>query len=128
MKVQFIKTPSGDEIAILPRADYEALLALADGDDSDEDDAADVAIYDARMAALKPEDILPPEVSALILKGHGTLKAVRIWRGMTQADLAERSKLTQGFISELERTRRGLSVTTAVTLADVLDVPYAWLD
>ena len=29
-KVQFIKTPSGDELAVLPRADYERLATRAE--------------------------------------------------------------------------------------------------
>lgn len=47
--VQIIRTPSGEELVVLPRADYEALLAAAaEGDE----DADDVALYDARKAEL----------------------------------------------------------------------------
>jgi hypothetical protein len=42
---QIIRTPSGEELVVLPRAEYEALLERADHEGEDADD---VAIYDAR--------------------------------------------------------------------------------
>jgi len=47
--VQIIRTPSGEELVVLPRADYDALLAAAC--DADED-ADDLALYDARKSEL----------------------------------------------------------------------------
>jgi PHD/YefM family antitoxin component YafN of YafNO toxin-antitoxin module len=46
---QIIRTPSGEELVVLPRAEYEALLERAD---REAEDADDVAIYDARKAEL----------------------------------------------------------------------------
>jgi hypothetical protein len=46
---QIIRTPSGEELVVLPRAEYEALLARAN---HKAEDADDVAIYDARKAEL----------------------------------------------------------------------------
>jgi len=47
----------------------------------DAEDAGDVAIYDARKAELaKGGGVLPPEVSAAILRGESRLKAIRNWR------------------------------------------------
>ncbi len=42
---QIIRSPSGEELVVLPRAEYEALLVSADHEANDADD---VAIYDAR--------------------------------------------------------------------------------
>lgn len=42
---QIIRTPNGEELVVLPRAEYEALLDRAD---HQADDADDIAIYDAR--------------------------------------------------------------------------------
>src|ERR1700678_628786 len=79
---QIIRTPSGEELVVLPRADYEALLDRAD---CEAEDADDVAIYDARKAELAAGSVvLPPEVSAAILRGDSRLKAIRNWRGKTQ--------------------------------------------
>ena len=46
---QIIRAPSGEELVVLPRAEYEALLERAD-DEAEYID--DVAIYDARKAEL----------------------------------------------------------------------------
>ena len=46
---QIIRTPSGEELVVLPRAEYEALIEHAG---HDAEDADDVAIYDARKAEL----------------------------------------------------------------------------
>lgn len=70
---QIIRTPSGEELVVLPRAEYEALLARANHDPEDDDD---VAIYDARKAELAASDaVLPPEVSAAILRKIGEQSA-----------------------------------------------------
>jgi hypothetical protein len=62
-------------LVVLPRAEYEALLARAD---HEAEDADDVAICDARMAELAAGGVvLPPEVSAAILRGESRLRAVR---------------------------------------------------
>src|SRR6202035_3109168 len=71
---QIIRTPSGEELVVLPRAEYEALLERAD---HEAEDADDIAIYDARKAELAAGGVLPPEVSAAILRGESRLKAIR---------------------------------------------------
>ena len=64
-EIQIIRSPTGEELVVLSRADYDALIAARDEDDDD------VAIFDARKAELaeKPKAMLPPEVSALLLRG-----------------------------------------------------------
>jgi DNA-binding XRE family transcriptional regulator len=122
---QIIRTPSGEELVVLPRADYEALLARGD---EDMEDADDVAMYDARKAELAAGGaILPPEVSAAILRGDSRLKAIRDWRDITQLYLAHKTHIGQGYISDLESGRRKGTPETLAKLADVLDVPAAWL-
>lgn len=123
---QFIRTPSGEELVVLTRADYDALIeALAEA----EEDAADLAIYDARKAALAgaADDVLPPAVSAALLRGARLLEALRDWRGMTQSRLAEAAGLAQGYISDLERGRRQGTAETLARIAGALDVPVKWL-
>lgn len=69
---QIIRSPSGEEMVVLPRAEYEALVERAD---RGAEDADDVAIYDARKAELDAGGgVLPPEVSAAILRGDSRLK------------------------------------------------------
>ena len=122
---QIIRTPSGEELVVLTRADYDSLLeALAEA----EEEAADVALYDARKAeARETASVLPAEVSAALLKGARLLEALRDWRGMTQTRLAEATGLAQGYLSDLERGRRGGTPETLARIADALDIPAAWL-
>ncbi|KAF0118401.1 MAG: XRE family transcriptional regulator [Xanthobacteraceae bacterium] len=126
MDVQIFKTPSGEEMVVLPRAEYEALLARAA--DAGEDDA-DVAVYDARMAALTAgaDEVLPSEVSSNVLRGHSVMKAVRLWRGVLQADLARNAHVSQGFISDLESGKKRADEATLDRIATALNVPLRWL-
>ena len=127
MEAQFFKTPSGDEMVIISRAEYEALIeAFSEA----EEDAADLAIAIERKADLEAgrDERLPEELSALILRGVGYLTALRKWRGLTQMQLAEKSGVSQGYLSDLESRRRKGAVETLDALAKALDIPRAWLD
>ena len=126
MKAQTITTPSGDELVVLPRSDYEALVAAAEARD---EDAVDIAVYDQRKAELGAglDARLPPEVSARILKGESLLKALRNWREMTQMHLAFKTGLGQGYLSDLESGRRKGTPETLKTIAAALELPAEWL-
>ena len=90
---QIIRAPSGEELVVLPRAEYEALLERAD---HEAEDVEDVAIYDARKAELAAGGVvLPREVSAAILRGDSRLKAIRTWRDETQLHLAFKTGIGQ---------------------------------
>ncbi len=122
---QFIRTPNGEELVVLSRADYEALLA---GLDDEAEDAEDIAMYDARKAELvSAGGVLPPEVSAAILRGDSRLKAIRNWRDETQLQLSFKTGIGQGYLSDLESGRRMGTPETVAKLAAALDVPTDWL-
>lgn len=122
---QIIRTPSGEELVVLSRAEYEALLDRAD---YDAEDADDVAIYDARKTELAGGGVvLPAEVSAAILRGESRLKAIRSWRDVTQLSLAHRTDIGQGYLSDIENGRRTGTPETLAKLAEALDVPMDWL-
>ncbi len=103
--LQIIRTPSGDEMVVIPRAEYEALVAAANTHGEEDED---IAIYDARKADLAAgrDSALPPEVSAFMLRGDSLLRAVRRWRNISQSDLAEQAGISQGYLSDLESGRR----------------------
>jgi Helix-turn-helix len=121
-KPQIIRTPSGEELVVLSRAEYDALLERAD---HEAEDADDVAIYDARKAA--GGGVLPPEVSAAILRGESRLKAIRNWRDETQLHLSFKTGIGQGYLSDLESGRRAGTPETIAKLAQALSVPVEWL-
>jgi DNA-binding XRE family transcriptional regulator len=126
MTVQILKTPSGDELVVLPLDEYKRLVALAM---EAEEDAADIAAYDAAKAEhnASGQQILPQAVSAMMLKGMSLLRALRKWRGMTQVELAGKAGIQQGFLSDIELDRRKGSTETLVALAGALDVPRGWV-
>jgi hypothetical protein len=122
---QIIRTSSGEELVVLPRAEYEALLEHADYEGEDADD---VAIYDARKAELAASGVvLPPEVSAAVLRGESRLKAIRNWREETQTHLNFKTGIGQGYLSDLESGRRTGTPETLAKLAQALNVPVEWL-
>jgi DNA-binding XRE family transcriptional regulator len=123
--IQIVRTPSGDEMVVIPKAEYDALLALAA--DAAED-AADVATYDARMAELAVDlDPLPPQISAFLLKGDRLVAAIRKWRTMTQVEVAAAAGIAQGYLSDIEAGRRHGSKETLVRIANAMNVPESWL-
>lgn len=121
MKPQVIKTESGDELVVLSRASYDALVRRARGED-----AGTARIVAKSSAALRAgTDVeVPFHVAEAIARGESPLRAMREWRGITQTDLGEiKTRIGQSTISALENgTRRG---TPAVwkKLAEVLRVP-----
>lgn len=122
---QIITTPTGEELVVIPKADYEALLHAAE---EALEDAADVAIYDERKADLKTENPLPADVTMEILRGSSRLKALRNWRRLTQAELATTIGVSQGFLSDFESNRRKPSAQTRALLAKALDIPGQWIE
>jgi antitoxin component HigA of HigAB toxin-antitoxin module len=125
--LQIITSPSGEEMVVLSKKEFDALAALVDEYDEDADD---VAIYDARKAEVTTQGdiaILPLAVSQALLRGDSRLRAIRKHRGLSQVDLAIASQTAQGHISDIEKNRRNLTDATAERLAAAMNVPADWL-
>ena len=121
MGFQKLVTDTGEELIVLSRRDYDALLARA-GDEDAEDRMTLVLAAEARS-----DEPLPEAVSRAILNGENLLKALRIWRGVTQSDLAHRVGINQGYLSELENRSKTGTPNTLAKLAEGLNVPKGWL-
>ena len=121
MTVQTLRTESGEELIVLSRREYDALLARL-GDEDAEDRMTLLIAAEARA-----EEPLPEPVSQAVLKGDRLLKALRAWRGLTQVELATRAGLNQAFISGLESGDKSASRATIAALAKALDVREGWL-
>ena len=126
MPVQFIETPSGERLAVLPAAEYERLVEASS---EAEEMAADVAAYDAAKAELAAtvNPLLPPEVAAMMLRGDRLLTALRKWRDVTQTYLSFKTGLSQGYISSLECGTCQGTKDTLEKIAKVLDIDVAWI-
>jgi hypothetical protein len=96
----------GEDLVVIARSDYEALLARA-GDEASEDamTARIVAATDAKIA--RGEDVvLPAVVWAAIESGAHPIRAIRKYRGLTQIEVAERAGLRQGYIADIEAGKK----------------------
>jgi ribosome-binding protein aMBF1 (putative translation factor) len=124
MGVQTITTPAGEEMVVMPRADYEALLAQRQ---EAFEEGADAAAFAAALANMRPEDVLPAEVTADILAGKGRVRAFREWRGLDQETLARDSAIPQEELMRIEAGEVLLSRDAAAALVLALDLPAGWL-
>ena len=121
MKIQTIQTPAGEDLIVLSRRDYDAMLAQH-GDEEAEDRKTLLVAAESRGG-----EQLPAPVSEAVLNGTSLVKALRIWRGMTQVQLASLAGLNQGFLSAIEARSKQGSDETMARLAKALDVPRGWL-
>jgi DNA-binding XRE family transcriptional regulator len=125
-KVQFIKTPRGDELAVLPRKDYEHLAALAA--EAEEDAGTRRLVARARSALAEgSETAIPKDAVDRIAAGDNPIQVVREWRGMTQDALAAAAGISQRSIADLERGRRSRSAKQLAAVAAALRVPLELL-
>ena len=126
IQFQTLKTSAGEELVVISRAEFDRLCARAA---EAEEDAADVAAYDAAKAEFEAAGSIPfpADLSVLLLEHRSRLAAARKWRGLSQADLAARVDVRQGFLSDLETGRRKGSAATIERLAAALDVPLDWI-
>lgn len=102
-KVQFIKTEGGEELAVMPKAEYERLVERAD----DEDVGAARIVRRAKAAIASGQEILLSKaVVDRLAAGENPIRVLREWRGKTQAELAIHVGITQGYLSDLETGKR----------------------
>jgi hypothetical protein len=126
MSVRFQKTPRG-EVAILPRRDYELLVAKASEADEDAGTARNAARARKEISGGGP--LLPKDIVDRIANGGNPVRVLREWRerewpgGMTQMYLSHKTNLSQGYISDIENGRRTGTAAALRLRANALDVP-----
>jgi DNA-binding XRE family transcriptional regulator len=120
--VQFIHTPDGDDLAILPRVDYNRLIALAA---EGQEDAAAGRIVRSSMRAIKEgrEIVLPKAVADRLANGESPVRVIREWRDMIQGELAVAVGISQNYLSEIETGRRKGPAELQKKFARALGVP-----
>ena len=120
--VQFIRTPGGDDLAVLPRTDYDRLIALAA---EAQEDAAASRIVRNSMRALKEgrEVVLPKAVVDRLANGDSPVRVIREWRDMIQGELAVAVGISQNYLSEIENGRRKGPAELQKKFARALGVP-----
>src|SRR5438477_2755151 len=120
MKVQFIKTAGGEELAVLPKSEYERLV----GSSADEDVGTRRLVTDARARiAAGREILLPKAIVDRLATGENPIRVLREWRDQTQAELVVAVGITQGYLSDLEAGKRKGPIALHQKIARALGVP-----
>lgn len=109
-RLQIITSPSGEELVVLPRNDYDDLV-----------DALAVRKIEATPTARR-EELLSSEDVAALLGAPTPLAFWRKKRGKTQSQLAAEIGVSQNFLSDLERGKARGEVTLYAKLARCLAV------
>jgi DNA-binding transcriptional regulator YiaG len=120
MTVRFKKTERG-EVAILPRKEYEALVAKAK--EAEEDAGTARLVARAREEIAAGATLIPMVIADRIAKGENPIRVIREWRDVTQLHLSSRTNIGQGYISDLETGRRKGTTAALKEIARVLNVP-----
>lgn len=116
MSAQIITSNGKPAFAVLPIAEYERLLALAE-DRADIDDARRVA---ARIGSGE-EETFPAEFVAALLAGK--TRPLRLWRkhrGLTLEALGEACGVTRSALSQIESGKTRASARLLRKLANAL--------
>jgi DNA-binding XRE family transcriptional regulator len=121
MKVQFKDTPRG-EVAILPRAEYERLKAIAD--EAAEDAGTARLIAAARRDVADGAALLPLDVVERLADGTNPVRVLREWRNRTQAELAVSVGIAQNYLSDIENGKRKGPFDLHRKIASSLGVPF----
>ncbi len=119
-KVQFIKTESGEELAVLPRAEYHRLVERADSEDIG---TARVVRKAKQAIAAGQEAVLPKAVVDRLAAGENPIRVLREWRNRTQMELVAALGITQGYLSDLEAGKRKGPLELHQKIARALGLP-----
>jgi DNA-binding XRE family transcriptional regulator len=120
--VQFIRTPGGDDLAVMPRSEYDRLVELAA---ETQEDAGASRIVRNSLRALKEgrEVVLPKTVADRLANGENAVRVIREWRDLIQGELAVAVGISQNYLSEIETGRRKGPAELQKKLARKLGVP-----
>lgn len=116
--VTFITTPGGEELAILPRDEYEALVSAQADDEALKEVAR--AAFAAADAGL--DDGLTVDEVEQLANAPTPLAFWIAKRRMNRAQLAREANLSQPFVSKLARGEARGSIETIRKIADLLAV------
>lgn len=115
------KSPSGDDMIVLTKAEYEK---LTNSTMSNEDimDVAAVLEFKEKLDRGE-EELIPADVVKRLIMGDD--HPIRIWRkhrGIKAKDLAETVNVTPAFLSQIEHYKKDGSLKLYIKLAKVLNV------
>ncbi len=97
------RAQSGEEFVVITRAEYDRLMSEAEFAKHMEDVGTARILKESAAAIARGDDIAVPEmVWDAIEGGENRVSAFRKWRGLTQAQLAAATGISQSYISQIE--------------------------
>lgn len=114
------KTPNGEELVVLSRGDYDALVRLAEIAEDLEDLGA-VEAYKQRVAAGEEESV-PSEFVDRLIDGESPIRVWRDFRGLSSKELANAAGISAAYLSEIETGKKEGSISVFRNIAKVLRV------
>lgn len=117
MKVQVIEKDGRPEYAVIPYAEYERLVEVAEM-------IEDVRDYDTVKEDLRSgrEELVPADVADRLLNGENPVRVWRNHRRLAASDLAASCGLSPAAVSQIENGKRSPSVETLKAIAAALSV------
>jgi DNA-binding XRE family transcriptional regulator len=110
---QIISKDGVPEYVVLPYEDYKHILELLE----DIEDAESV-----EKALRSTKERFPLEIVHSIALGENPIKVFREYRKLTQTELANKSKVSKQYISQIESTERKGSIKVLKAIAKSLNV------
>lgn len=101
------------EFVVLPIKEYDRLISLIE----DYED-----IQEVRKYLEHPQETLPLELVEALSSGANAIKAIREYRGITQAELAASVNVSKQYISQLENGARAGTTKILKAIANALKV------
>ncbi|MGV8938955.1 MAG: helix-turn-helix domain-containing protein [Allorhizobium sp.] len=114
------KTPSGDEMVVLSRRDYDALVKQAERAEDLEDVKA-IEEFERQLAAGE-EELIPAEFVYRMLDGENPVRVWRDFRGLSAKDLAASAGISAAYLSEIESGKKEGSLSALRKIAKALKV------
>lgn len=117
IRAHFFTTPSGEEMTILPAADFRAMEEAME-------ERADLAAVDAfkKRLAAGEEELIPAEFVNRMIDGENKVRVWREYRGLTARDLAAKAEISGGYLSQIEAGARDGSFDTIKKIAAALGI------
>ena len=117
MNVQIIKTPQGEELAVLPKAEYEKLVEAFE----DSEDITAARTFREKLAAGE-EELIPAEYVNRMIDGENKIRVWRDYRGMSAKMLADAAGISAPYLSQIESGVREGSLDAMKKIAAALKV------
>jgi DNA-binding XRE family transcriptional regulator len=111
MNVRYFTSPEGEEMAVLPKAEFDALSEMVDHA---------TAVCEYRSGKLPG---LTPDETRAFIEAPSPLAFWRRYRDLTQSALSQAAGVAQNYLSELENGKRAGSVEVWLRLGRALDLP-----